>query len=209
METNKTKIQVNKNHYDFLKYVNKSRFISYYYQIKEIYLSNPKKILEIGTGNNFVKKICQNDFNYTTLDIDKELNPDIIGSVLKIPKRENSFDFVLCCQVLEHLPFNDFEKALNELARVSTNDILLSLPYSRIGIKFQLKIPFIRTISILIRIPMFYKKYKFNGEHYWEIGTRGCSLRKIKKIVSKYFKINKIIYPYENEYHVFFRLRKK
>lgn len=203
------KKQVNKKHYDFLKYVHKGRFMSYYYQIREIYLSNPKKILEIGMGNSFVKKICQDDFNYKTLDIDKDLNPDIIGSVLRIPIAKNSFDFVLCCQVLEHLPFKEFEKALKELSRVSKKDILISLPYSGRDIGFQLKIPFIGTALISKRIPKFYKEHKFDGEHYWEIGTKGYSLKKIKRTISKYFNINKIIHPYENKYHVFFRLEKK
>ncbi len=203
------KKQVNKKHYNFLKYVDKKRFMSYYYQIREIYSSKPKKILEIGVGNNFVKKICQNDFNYTTLDLDKELNPDIVGSVLKIPKEKDSFDFVLCCQVLEHLPPNNFEKALKELARVSKKDVLLSLPYSGNDVGFQIKIPFVGTVSFSKRISKFYRKHKFDGQHYWEVGTKGYSLIKIKKIISKYFKIKKIIHPYENKYHIFFKIEKK
>jgi hypothetical protein len=42
--------QVDKNHYEFLKYVNKKRWICYYYQIYEILKRNPKTVLEIGPG---------------------------------------------------------------------------------------------------------------------------------------------------------------
>ena len=51
------KKQVNKKHYNFLAYVDKKRFMSYYYQLTNIYEINPKNILEIGVGNNFIKKI--------------------------------------------------------------------------------------------------------------------------------------------------------
>jgi len=81
--------QVNKEHYNFNKYVNKERFMSYYYQLKCIYDIKPKRILEIGPGNNFLRNNLKDNFKIKTMDIDPELNSDFIGSVDKIPLKDN------------------------------------------------------------------------------------------------------------------------
>ena len=122
------KKQVNKTHYDFMKYVGRGRWMSYYYQLKYIYELKPKNVLEIGAGNNFLKKQLSKEMSYKTMDVAKDLNPDILGSVDNIPLKNNSFDLVCCFQALEHLPFNLFEKSLKEIARVSKKDVLISLP---------------------------------------------------------------------------------
>lgn len=202
------KKQVNKKNYDFARYVREDRFMSYYYQLKFIYKSKPKNILEIGIGNNFLKKLLSNEFEYKTLDLAKDLNPDILGSVDNIPLKKNSFDLVCAFQILEHLPFNLFEKSLKELARVSKENVLISLPYSNISYKINLKVPFLLEVKFSLTIPKFLKKHKFNGEHYWEIGAKGYSLKRIKKIISKHLKIKKVFNPYENKYHIFFILEK-
>ena len=203
------KIQVNKNHYEFKKYVNKERFMSYYYQLKLIYDLNPKSILEVGIGNSLLKKQLSDKVNYKTLDIAKDLHPDIFGSVENLPLEDNSFDLVCAFQVLEHLPFKKFEKCLKEISRVSKKNVLISLPYCHIASKFELKVPLIPIIRLSLAVPRFYEKIEFKGEHYWEIGAKGYPLKKIKTVLSKYFTIKKIINPYENKYHIFFVLGKK
>ena len=205
----KKKKQVNKEHYNFNKYVNKERFMSYYYQLKYIYEINPKMILEIGPGNNFLKNNLKENFDLNTLDLDKDLKPDFIGSVDKIPLANNSFDLVCCFQVLEHLPFNKFKITLKELHRVSSKYVLITLPYSRNYFKFGIKLPYLKEIKIKLSIPIFYKKHTFDGQHYWEIGSRGHSLSEINQKIRKYFLIDEIVNPYENTDHIFFKLRKK
>ncbi|MCK4649611.1 class I SAM-dependent methyltransferase [Candidatus Pacearchaeota archaeon] len=111
--------QVTKEHYDFKKYIDKQRWMSYYYQLKHVYELKPSSVLEIGAGNNFLKKQLSKEITYKVMDIAKDLNPDVLGGVDNIPLKNNSFDLVCCFQVLEHLPFNFFEKSLKEIARVS------------------------------------------------------------------------------------------
>ena len=110
---------------------------------------------------------------------------------------------------MEHLSFDKFEKTLKELQRVSTKYVLISLPYAGNGFKFEIKLPFIRKIRIYFSIPKFYKKHRFDGQHYWEIGKKRYSKRKIIKILKKYFIVKEIKNPYENPYHIFFELSKK
>lgn len=203
------KKQVNKKHYDFETYVTKARFMSFWYQINYIYKIKPKKILEIGAGNQIVKKIVEENFNYKVLDIDSELKPDIIGSVLDMPIKDNSFDLILCCQVLEHLPFEKFEESLKEISRVAKDKILISLPYANIYSYLQIKLPLLKKIYFSFTLPRLYEKHIFVKEHYWEIGKRGYPMKRITKVMKKYFNILEINNPHENKYHVFFLLEKK
>ncbi len=48
------------------------------------------------------------------------------GSVYKIPFEENSFDLVLCLEVLEHLETPEI--ALKEIQRIAKQDIILGVP---------------------------------------------------------------------------------
>jgi ubiquinone/menaquinone biosynthesis C-methylase UbiE len=202
-------VQVDKSHYDFKSYVDLPRFNSFYYQLNYINQIKPNKVLDIGPGNNFLKYLLNRDFEFKTIDIDQQLSPDFIGSVDNLPLSNNSFDLICCFQVLEHLPIEKLEICLNELHRVSSHYVLLSLPYSRLEFKFNLKILFFKELKIKILIPKFYKRNKFDGQHYWEIGRKKSSKRKIKNLIEKHFIIEEILNPHENTYHIFYRLKKR
>jgi len=47
----------------------------------------------------------------------------------KIPFKKSAFDFVLCSEVLEHVP--DWKKALRELKRVSGKKIVITIPLEK------------------------------------------------------------------------------
>ena len=50
--------QVNREHYSFEKYFYKGRWMSYYYQFKEIIkVEGVKSVLEIGPGTNLIKDL--------------------------------------------------------------------------------------------------------------------------------------------------------
>ncbi len=50
-----------------------------------------------------------------------------VGSILDIPHPENSFDTVICTDVLEHLAERDVPKALSELHRVTRRSIFATI----------------------------------------------------------------------------------
>ena len=206
--------QVNKSHYDFNKYVNKSRWNSFYHQIYELIKTAPDSILEVGVGSGITKGILKDvlHYKYETIDIDEELNPDYIGSVLAMPFADSQFDVIGCFQVLEHLPFENFETALSELFRVANKAVILSLPNAE----------FVRRIHIpgiisnkLIKIPfMLKKRHVFDGEHFWEINKVGYELSKIIAIIQKNAKsfdfiLEKEYRVYETPGHHFFVLKKR
>lgn len=210
-KSNKYKIQVSKQHYLSSDYGSKERWISYWYQIKEILDTKPRRVLEVGVGNKTVSDYLKRiGLNVTTCDFDSTLNPDVIASVLDLPFKDNKFDTVLCAEVLEHLEFKDFVKALKELRRVSSKWIIITIPHISathfyIGFKTM---PFISKKEILINVD-FPLKHHFEGEHYWEIGKKGYHIDKIQK----YFKkanlfLEKSYRPIENPAHHFFTLSK-
>lgn len=63
------------------------------------------------------------------IEIGKKVNPDITikkGNIYDLPYKDETFDLVICTEVLEHL--DEPKKALQELRRVSKKYLILSVP---------------------------------------------------------------------------------
>lgn len=167
-------IQVSKEHYFNSTYDSKRRFCSYWHQIDEVRKLNPSSILEVGIGNGLVSDhLKKHGYSITTVDIDSDLNPDVVASIQDLPFKNGKFEVVMAYEVLEHLPFEEFSVAMQELKRVAQNYILISLPDRNRAYRFQIQLPKIGDIKFLIPIPTFIKsEHKFDGEHYWEIGKK-------------------------------------
>ncbi len=205
------KLQVEPDHYFNESYDSKERFISYWHQINEVIKLNPERVLEIGIGNGFVSEhLKERKLDVVTLDIDKRLNPDVVGNVLTIPFADNSFDVIACYELLEHLPYENIQKALFEIFRVSKSYAILSLPDVGRVYRFNVQIPKLGEIKRLILLPKFKKPvHSFDGEHYWEIGKAGYPLNKVINDIQRAgFEIVKTYRVFEHPYHRFFILRK-
>jgi 2-polyprenyl-3-methyl-5-hydroxy-6-metoxy-1,4-benzoquinol methylase len=192
-------------------YDTKARFCSYWHQLNEIFKNNPANILEIGTGNGFISQYLKTrNFKLVTMDIKPELGPHVVGCVENLPFSENSFETVLCCEVLEHLPYQSFRHSLKCLARASRRSVIISLPDVTTVYRFFLELPRLKKIKIMLPHP-FPKKslHVYNGEHYWEIGKKNYSLRRISAdIESSGLKIKNSYRVFEWPYHRFFVLTK-
>jgi hypothetical protein len=205
------KPQVEPCHYYNESYDSKGRFASYWHQINEIITKKPKTVLEVGIGNKLVSNYLRiRGINVITLDIDPRLRPDVAGSVLSMPFTDNSFEVVACYEVLEHLPYADFPKALSEIHRVTSRYAILSLPDSTRAYRLDIQIPKVGELKRLIQLPRLKPPvHEFDGEHYWEIGKAGYPLWKIIiEIKNAKFKIEKTYRVFEMPYHRFFVLEK-
>lgn len=206
-----SKPQVDKDHYAFASYYSPARWMSIHYQISEILkIPDLTSVLEIGPGINIVKPILESEIpgvRYQTVDIADDLDPDFIGPVTDLPVADGSFDVVCAFQVLEHLPFQQFELALSEIARVTKGYAIISLPHPGTTVKFECKVPGLPRVRAAHKIRRA-KEHVFNGEHYWEIGKKDYPLARIKASLQNYFMITREYIPYENQDHHFFILKK-
>lgn len=202
------RLQVDISHYRFQKYVGRDRWASYWHQIYEVLSAKPNSVLVVGVGDGIVSGILAKYISVKTVDIDVKLKPDVVASVTELPLGDTAFDLVLCAQVLEHIPFENFERALLELKRVAKKRVIISLPHFSPQVKVKFKVPYLPEVQFAFKIP-FPIKHVFNGEHYWEIGKREYSAGRIKKIIRQYFKIEREFIPFDNQYHHFYILERQ
>lgn len=203
--------QVDKKHYSFHKYCDEERFDSYWYQLHEILKTEPRSVLEIGVGDKVVENYLENntDIEYTGVDIASDLSPDVIADVTKLPFADGSFDTVCAFEVLEHLPFDRFLFALEEMRRVAMKRVIISLPHWGRHFSVEIRLPFFKKIRWQHKFNFWPIKHIFAGEHYWEIGKDGYSLESIKKtILTTGLMVLEDYIAFNSPYHHFFVLEK-
>lgn len=85
-------------------------------------------ILDVGAGDCFAKEFFAGH-KYTAMDITRGECIDIIGDVQNMPFDNNTFDLVLCSEVLEYILST--QKALNDIYRVlkERGVLLMSTPF--------------------------------------------------------------------------------
>lgn len=191
-------------------YVNKDRWVSYFWQVKLIKDScKAREVLEISVGNKIVSDYLKSMYGVTTVDIIEDLKPDYVGSVEDMNfLPDNKFDVSLCAEVLEHLPFEKFKISLNELKRVSKSHVIISLPYWGYTFGFKLRLPVFGVKIFKFKVSGT-KQHVFNGQHYWEIGKKGFTLKKIKQAIAETgLTIEKSFWDLDDPYHYYFVLKK-
>lgn len=198
--------QVDKTHYNFGRYMSKWRWISVWHQLDEVQKLQPETVLEIGPGPGLFKTVSTHfGINVETLDFDPELEPDHVGSITDIPLDDARFDVVCAFQVLEHLPYDLSLKAMAEMARVTRRYVVISLPDARTVWRYRFHIPKISTFDFLLPRPQLRApQHKFEGEHYWEINTKGYALNKVTADLSEIIPLRNTYRVTENPYHRFF-----
>jgi hypothetical protein len=179
--------QVEKSHYRFSSYMHKRRWASIWHQLDEVIKLDPVRVLEVGPGPGLFKAAASAfGVNVETLDLDPELKPDHVASVLKMPFRDNEFDVVCAFQMLEHLPFDKSLEAFAEMVRVARSAVIISLPDAATRWPCSVYLPGVGLINFSLPKPRLRAPiHNFDGEHYWEINKAGYSLSNIKKSFCK------------------------
>lgn len=201
-----------RRHYS-IDYLLKGRVFSYAHQIDTALAFRPESVLEVGIGGGMVRAaLASLEIPVTTVDVQPELQPDFVASATDLPFDDGRFDIALMCQVLEHLPFEQFERALSELYRVTRSGAVISLPdVTRYGF-LSGKLPRIPeftwnfVLPRLRQVEVTSERFERDG-HYWEIGTRGTPLKRIRAaILAAGWKIHSDWRVPELRWHHFFRL---
>lgn len=156
----------------------------------ELTLIKPATILDVGCGEGFTlerlrkagigEKTIGVDFLDRAIKIGKEVHPHLDlrqGNVYHLDFPDNSFDYVMCLEVLEHLEHP--EKALAELHRVAKKGCVISVPREPL---FRLA-NFARGKNL--------SRWGNDIEHiqHWSSGG-------IAKLVGTYFKVDQIRKPF-------------
>ncbi len=200
--------QVDRDTYDFQRYSSSGRFVSYYHQLRCLLSRQPTSVLEAGVGDGVIGDYLRRTTTvaYKSLDVAEDLRPDLLGSVLAIPLPDHSVDIACAFEVLEHLPFEKFEPALREMARVARTHVIISLPHYGPAFKLAFKLPLLPAVSLAWKVP-HPLPHHFDGQHYWEIGKRGYPPRRIRSILQRIGTVEEEFIPYESQYHHFFCIR--
>lgn len=94
-----------------------------------------KSALDIGARDGYYSKLMAEHFaTVTALDLSRpnihtENVSCIQGDICNLPCTNESFDFILCAEVLEHIPSNQLQSACSELERVCSDYLLIGVPY--------------------------------------------------------------------------------
>ncbi|TNJ44633.1 methyltransferase domain-containing protein [Tamlana fucoidanivorans] len=92
------------------------RLLWLYLKNETTFFSAPLKVLHFAPEQAFFKRFKNMlNLDYTTTDLNSPL-ADVKADICNLPFEDNTFDFILCNHVLEHIP-ND-TKAMEELYRV-------------------------------------------------------------------------------------------
>ncbi|MEK7601525.1 MAG: class I SAM-dependent methyltransferase [Patescibacteria group bacterium] len=175
--------QINPDHYVH-GYDHQPRWLAYFYQIENVLKLGKRSILEVGPGNGTVSNYLKmSGMDVTTADIDPAHGPTVVASILDLPLPDNQYDVSMACEVLEHIPFEELHVAVSELARVSKEYVIISVPDVRRTLLYLvLKLPFLPEVALRIRM-MTRKIHVFNVGHFWEIGKLEYPPSRVRAVI--------------------------
>lgn len=175
-------------------YLNQLDFLNwfrYYHLIKDVLALKTIDLMEVGTGAGIVRNCLEPHVSsYTTLDINKDLSPDILSDVREyLPEIKDKFDCVIAADVLEHLPFSDLKKAATNLHDYlkSGGHALITIPHRQSNFLFMspTQIPHVFTVPTgFLSIGAFYRRFIkrkiwIDPNHCWEIGDGNVKIRDV------------------------------
>lgn len=155
----------------------------YYWHQQELiskYIRKGDKILEIGVGSGFTSNYLKSKgYDVTTIDIDQNKQPDIVADIVNYEFNQK-FDHILAFEVFEHIPFEDFRKAIINISKNCTKNLFVSLPRNE---KFWFRISADFKIFHLNNFQFATKRNKIiSKHHHWEVDFKNYSKRNILNI---------------------------
>ena len=178
-----------------------ANFVNAYYQLRDLNrFAGARRVLLIGPGQGLDPVVMRwRGFDVTTFDVDGTFSPDVLGSVHDMAMfTEGQFDVAIASHVLEHLPLHFLDASLAELARIARHAIVY-LPVNGISLQVRLSSNF-RAFdwSRIADVRKWWRKPDpdtprfMSGQHYWEVGIKGCSKREIEARMSRVFRIDDV-----------------
>jgi 2-polyprenyl-3-methyl-5-hydroxy-6-metoxy-1,4-benzoquinol methylase len=201
-------VQVAPSHYDFERYDDAERWMSYWHQLRVVLAVRPRTVLEIGPGSGVFRNYLRSvKVDVKTFDLDATRDVDFVGDITKLDEvlpPGLTFDAVCAFQVLEHLPFDQLETCLANIARRSNGHVFISLPYRglRVRLGFWWGDHYL-TLGHKFMLPW---RHKPCPEHYWELGYP-ITARKLTRVLEKHLEVVHRGFIRENPYHYLWQLK--
>jgi hypothetical protein len=205
-------VQVSGEHYGFDRYESPERWMSYWHQLRAVSAcvdDGASSLFEIGVGsgvfNNYLKNF---DLEVTTGDIAAELGADVVCDVRTLVDDLGGrrFDVVCAFQVLEHLPWEELERALGQLVACSNRWVLISLPNRGMPVSVRLRLGR-RVVAWGQKLSRRPKPWQFDGQHYWEVGALDRSREQVRARIANVATIVRESVLPENPYHILYELK--
>jgi hypothetical protein len=211
MPSDVREVQVAPEHYDFERYDDAERWMSYWHQIRVVLAARPrvKTVLEIGPGSGVFRSYLRNaGIVVKTLDIDATRDVDYVADITKLDEALPAglqFDAVCAFQVLEHLPLADFETCLAGIAKRAAPHVFISLPYR--GLRLRLELWWGDHMLSLGRGKLMLPwRHAPIPEHHWELGYPHTA-RSINRKIVRHLDVVERGFLRENPYHYMWQLR--
>ena len=167
-----TKVLEERHHWEF-----------YWYQQKlmEGFVTpGQDQVLELGVGSGFAANYCRSrGLDVTTLDIDEEKKPDIVANVVTYDF-ERKYDHLMAFEILEHIPYDQFERIIRKIPEFISGYAFISLPRNeRVVFNLNLRLPKFRPVSYQWRI---LKKNITCKAHHWELDYGEYTNRRVESL---------------------------
>ncbi|TXS94531.1 class I SAM-dependent methyltransferase [Parahaliea aestuarii] len=183
--------QLNLDCYFNENYFELAQLCSYAHQISDIYQTGAREILEIGVGSGLTSSFLRKSGRkVTTADINPNLSPDICAPLSELGRYvgELKYDLVVCCEVLEHMPFEQFEESV-ELLRSFSKNLYLTLPAYRrtLGFGGMFRFPRLGMLPFNFHLELPNRK-PISPSHFWEVDSESFSRKSnIVGVLRKYY----------------------
>ena len=141
----------------------------YWYQqkIMEGLLEPGDTVLEVGVGSGFTANYLRaKGMQVTTIDIDAAKQPDIVANLIDY-KFSQAYDHVLAFEVFEHIPFEKFQQALQQIHPICRKHLFFSVPRNEKPLfSADLLLPILGKKRI--RLSKLRGRIK-ESHHFWEV----------------------------------------
>jgi SAM-dependent methyltransferase len=152
-----------------------------------------RRVLEIGPYLGLVTAMLANaGYDVTTLDAGPQrfaspAVPHIVADLGALaPERVAGFDAILCCETLEHLPWDKVPAVLAALHAARPRHLIVAVPYEAFQLAFSLYLNRHRfEHGFQLKKLRFLERFRpaEPGGHQWEIGYRGLGLKAWQRVL--------------------------
>ncbi len=173
---------------EWFRYYSEKRIVHQWFQVHLLAgLDDVEKVLEVGPNLGLVTALLVNaGFAVTTLDLVAPQHGlagvgHIEADLRQVePEALAGFDCILCCETLEHLPWDEVDGVLASFAASAVPHLIVSLPYQgfQLDARLYLNAHRLRQYFAFKKLN-FLRRFRPDGDpagHHWEIGYRGHSL---------------------------------